>query len=91
MRISIEYCVVWNYYPRAAGLAQELENNIEDVQVEFIEGSGGAFEIRDGKSLIFSKTPTFNVSFFLSKRKRSETEKRTIGINVSTKKMPKVK
>jgi selT/selW/selH-like putative selenoprotein len=25
------------------------------VQVELIEGSGGAFEIRDGKSLIFSK------------------------------------
>ena len=55
MKISIEYCYVWNYYPQAAGLADEIKQSIDDVTIEFIKGSGGVFEVvRDGE-LIFSK------------------------------------
>ena len=55
MKISIEYCQVWNYRPKAVSLAEELQKNNNDVEIEYIESSGGAFEIsKDGK-LIYSK------------------------------------
>jgi len=55
MLISIEYCVVWSYYPKAASLAENIRHQIKDAEIKFIEGSGGVFEVkRDGK-LIFSK------------------------------------
>jgi selT/selW/selH-like putative selenoprotein len=39
-------------------LADELRKHYSDIEVELIEGSGGAFEVcRDGK-LIFSKLST---------------------------------
>ena len=55
MKITIEYCHVWNYYPRAASLAEEIKRQIKDVNIEYIKSSGGVFEVlRDG-NLIFSK------------------------------------
>ena len=55
MNVSIEYCQVWNYKPKAVSLAEELQKARNDIDIEFIESSGGAFEIvKDGK-LIYSK------------------------------------
>ena len=56
MKVSIEYCYVWNYYPRAAGLAEEIKNVVTDVKIEFIKSSGGVFEVTKDGELIFSKS-----------------------------------
>ncbi len=55
MKVSIEYCVVWDYLPKAASLAETIKNKIPDTDVELIKSSGGAFEIRRNNSMIFSK------------------------------------
>ena len=56
-RVSIEYCVPWNYLPRAVSLTDELlgdyQHIIEDIVL--ITSSGGAFEIKVNDELIFSK------------------------------------
>jgi selT/selW/selH-like putative selenoprotein len=36
-------------------LAEEIKNNINDVSIEFIKGSGGDFEVVKDGELIFSK------------------------------------
>jgi selT/selW/selH-like putative selenoprotein len=36
-------------------LAEQIKNNIEGVNVEFIKGSGGDFEVLKDGQLIFSK------------------------------------
>ena len=56
-KLEIEYCVVWNYYPRAAGLADELKQHFE-LDVELVKSSGGRFEISLDGDLIFSKAQT---------------------------------
>ena len=57
MDISIEYCGVWNYLPRAASLANEiLEKYGNDVkELTLIPSGGGVFEIINNGNLIFSK------------------------------------
>ena len=55
MHISIEYCGVWNYLPKASSLKADLENNFPDIQIELIESSGGVFEVKKDGELIFSK------------------------------------
>ena len=55
MLISIEYCVVWSYYPKAASLAENIKQEIDTAEIKFIEGSGGAFEVTKDGQLIFSK------------------------------------
>ena len=60
MKVTIEYCVVWNYFPRAASLAEAITSNVKDVQVEFIKSSGGVFEVTKDKELIYSKARTGN-------------------------------
>jgi len=52
--LTIEYCVQWNYYPRAAGLAAEIEKRF-DLPTRLIKGSGGVFEIKLGDDELFSK------------------------------------
>ena len=54
MDISIEYCMQWNYEPRALSLRDELSNKF-GINSELIESSGGVFEIRANGHLIFSK------------------------------------
>lgn len=56
-RISIEYCVPWNYLPRAVGLTDELLNNYQHVieELELITSTGGAFEVMINDELVFSK------------------------------------
>ena len=54
MQIKIHYCSMWNYKPKAAGLAAELKNDI-GVKAELIAGSSGVFDvIVDGKT-VYSK------------------------------------
>ena len=60
MKISIEYCVMWNYFPKAASLADAITNQIEKVEIEFIKSSGGAFEVKKDGQLIHSKARTGN-------------------------------
>jgi len=54
MDIKINYCTVWNYEPRAAGLADMLKKEF-NLSPELIPGSKGIYDIIvDGKT-IFSK------------------------------------
>jgi selT/selW/selH-like putative selenoprotein len=39
-------------------LADAIKNNVKDVNVEFIKGSGGAFEVTKDDELIHSKSRT---------------------------------
>ena len=57
MNISIEYCSMWNYLPRAASLANEiLEKYDTDVkELTLIPSGGGVFEVIKNGDLIFSK------------------------------------
>ena len=55
MKITIEYCVVWNYFPKAASLAEAISNSTKNADIEMIKSSGGAFEINKDGELIFSK------------------------------------
>ena len=57
IRVSIEYCVEWNYKPNAAGLAAELKKAF-GIESELIRSGGGAFEVRMNDELIFSKKST---------------------------------
>ena len=57
MRLKIEYCVTWNYLPRAtslvAGILNRYESEIEDLTI--IPSSGGIYDIWKDDQLIFSK------------------------------------
>ncbi len=55
MKITIEYCVQWNYLPRASGLEDEIKRNF-DTEVELVKGSGGVFEVCMNDKTIFSKS-----------------------------------
>ena len=55
MRVVIEYCVVWNYEPRALSLGEELSLAFPDVIAGHIPGDRGAFEVIVDDVLVFSK------------------------------------
>lgn len=55
MNISIEYCSVWNYLPKASSLEAEIKQVFPASEIELISSGGGVFEIKIGKDLIFSK------------------------------------
>ena len=55
MNISIEYCAVWNYLPKASSLEAELKEKFSDSTVTLIPSGGGVFEISVDGELIFSK------------------------------------
>ena len=55
MKISIEYCSVWNYLPRASSLEQHLKAKYDGAAVELISSGGGVFEVTLENELIFSK------------------------------------
>ena len=60
MKISIEYCMEWNYEPRALSLRDDLVESFQDrfdeFNVELIESGGGVFEIMVNNHLqVFSK------------------------------------
>ena len=55
MNISIEYCAMWNYLPKASSLEVELKNNFPQADISLISSGGGVFEISLNGDLIFSK------------------------------------
>ena len=60
MKISIEYCMTWNYEPRALSLRDDLEDAFKDrfdeFSVEPIQSDGGVFEVMVNDHLqVFSK------------------------------------
>jgi len=56
-QLTIEYCVQWNYEPRAAGLAASIERQL-GLQAKLIKGKGGAFEVVLDGQPVFSKRET---------------------------------
>ena len=57
MNIRIEYCVQWNYEPRALSLGDELSNKF-GYNVRLKPGDRGAFEVFVNNQVIFSKLQT---------------------------------
>ncbi len=55
MKISIEYCSIWNYLPKASSLESELEQIYPDAKIKLISSGGGVFEVTVNSKLIFSK------------------------------------
>ena len=60
MKISIEYCMEWNYEPRALSLRddliEEFQGRFDKFSVEPIQSSGGVFEVMVNDNLeVFSK------------------------------------
>ena len=60
MKISIEYCMEWNYEPRALSLRDDLVDEFstmfDQFNVQLIESGGGVFEVMVNDVLeVFSK------------------------------------
>ncbi len=60
MKITIEYCMQWNYEPRALSLRDDLvesfQGKFDEFKVELVESGGGVFEIMVNDHLqVFSK------------------------------------
>jgi len=60
MIITIEYCMQWNYEPRALSLRDDLideySTTFDEFKVELVQGSGGVFEVTVNNALtVFSK------------------------------------
>jgi len=63
MKINIEYCVIWDYEPRARSLREDLISTFKDefniLDIKLIEGGRGVFEVSVNKGLkVFSKKKT---------------------------------
>ena len=54
MKISIEYCMKWNYEPRASSLGDILIKKY-DAEVKLLASEGGVFEVVVDGNLIYSK------------------------------------
>ena len=56
MKISIEYCMEWNYEPRARSLRDDLINEFqgrfEEFSVEPIQSKGGVFEVKEWEEAV---------------------------------------
>lgn len=59
-KVSIEFCMMWNYAPKAASLAEELftEFRHDITDMNLIPASGGAFEVIVNDEKIYSKLDT---------------------------------
>ena len=60
MEIKLEFCIVWNYTPRAVSTVEDiLEKYGKDVtSIDLIPGTGGVFELYVDGVLIYSKLET---------------------------------
>ena len=56
MRVSIDYCTMGNYEPRAVRLAAEVRERFPHAQVELIPSSRGRFEVERDGSPVFQKS-----------------------------------
>ena len=55
MKLSIEYCSAWNYFPQASSLESEIKQKFPFSEITLIPSGGGVFEIVLDGQLIFSK------------------------------------
>ena len=55
MKISIEYCNIWNYLPKASSLEEYLKARYKEADIKLISSGGGVFEVMIEDKLIFSK------------------------------------
>ena len=55
MKVTIEYCAVWNYLPKASSLEAKLKQTFQGIDVQLISSGGGVFEVTLNDRLIFSK------------------------------------
>ena len=54
MKITITYCVPWNYLPQATSLVAAISDEFH-IESEFIKGKNGIFDVTVDGELIFSK------------------------------------
>ena len=59
-KISVEFCMQWNYAPKAASFAEELFSHFRSniAEMKLIPSSGGAFEVIVNGQKIYSKLDT---------------------------------
>jgi len=58
MDIKINYCTVWNYQPRAAGLAEAIQKEF-GISPELIPGANGVYDVILDQKTIFSNAKRF--------------------------------
>ena len=54
MKISIEYCIEWNYQPRALRVREIVKERFK-TDIDLVASSGGVFEITIDDKLVSSK------------------------------------
>ena len=87
MKISIEYCMQWNYEPRALSLRDDLMDefltDFDSFEINLIESSGGVFEVVVNDHLqVFSKKQTGrfpNSSYEIIKTINDAIDERRLG------------
>lgn len=87
MKIDIEYCMQWNYEPRALSLRDDLMDefltDFDSFEINLIESSGGVFEVFVNDNLqVFSKKQTGrfpNSSYEVIKTIRDSVNERRLG------------
>lgn len=55
--VKVEFCMQWNYAPKAASFAEELFNHFRHniPTLDLVPSSGGAFEVTVNGNKIYSK------------------------------------
>lgn len=56
--IEVLFCAGWGYQPQAASVAEEIEKEYPQVEVECEPGSGGVFDVIIDNKVIFTKKNT---------------------------------
>ena len=87
MKIDIEYCMQWNYEPRALSLRDDLMDefltDFDSFEINLIESGGGVFEIMVNDHLqVFSKKQTGrfpNSSYEVIKTIKDAIDERKLG------------
>ena len=59
MKIIIEYCKVCNYLPIASKLGLDIKQEF-GFEVDYVPAGMGAFEVRVGEEIIYSKLESDN-------------------------------
>ena len=57
MKLELEYCGVWNYEPRAVGLAAKIKQKF-GLELHLQRSGGGVYEFQIDQELIWSKKKT---------------------------------
>ena len=87
MKIDIEYCMQWNYEPRALSLRDELMDefltDFDSFEINLIKSGGGVFEVVVNDHLqVFSKKQTGrfpNSSYEIIKTIKDSIDERRLG------------